>query len=101
MLIAFGIDLNVSFNVGLDFSPDNPVGDRWHAIILRSRVHERLWRRARSRSMRTCLARLPAPSRSLARSNRPEERRVGKEWVSTCRSRWSRDMKKKKGNDHR
>src|SRR3546814_9371070 len=23
-LIAFGIDLNVSFNVGLDFSPDNP-----------------------------------------------------------------------------
>src|SRR3546814_13961272 len=24
-------------------------------------------------------------------SQRSEERRVGKEWVSTCRSRWSRD----------
>src|SRR3546814_18412975 len=27
---------------------------------------------------------------------RSEERRVGKECVSTCRSRWSRDHKKKK-----
>src|SRR3546814_2297794 len=27
---------------------------------------------------------------------RSEERRVGKEWVSTCRSRWSPDHKKKK-----
>src|SRR3546814_14967383 len=26
-----------------------------------------------------------------ADSTRSEERRVGKEWVSTCRSRWSRD----------
>src|SRR3546814_16910484 len=48
-LIAFGIDLNVSFTVGLDFSPDNPVGDRWHAIILRSQIgrasgRERGWR---------------------------------------------------------
>src|SRR3546814_14420299 len=25
----------------------------------------------------------------LARTDRSEERRVGKEWVSTCRSRWS------------
>src|SRR3546814_20078029 len=25
----------------------------------------------------------------LVASNRPEERRVGKEWVSTCRSRWA------------
>src|SRR3546814_13705555 len=27
---------------------------------------------------------------------RSEERRVGKEWVSTCRSRWSPDHEKKK-----
>src|SRR3546814_17716622 len=33
--------------------------------------------------------------RSIARS---EERRVGKECVSTCRSRWSPDHKKKKKN---
>src|SRR3546814_14628246 len=30
---------------------------------------------------------------------RSEERRVGKEWVSTCRSRWSPDHEKKK-NEH-
>src|SRR3546814_11865671 len=29
---------------------------------------------------------------------RSEERRVGKECVSTCRSRWARDHKKKKNN---
>src|SRR3546814_18822914 len=27
--------------------------------------------------------------------SRSEERRVGNEWVSTCRSRWSRDPEKK------
>src|SRR3546814_15474917 len=27
--------------------------------------------------------------RSMGRAARSEERRVGKEWVSTCRSRWS------------
>src|SRR3546814_19049051 len=29
---------------------------------------------------------------------RSEERRVGKEWVSTCRSRWSRFNEKKKNS---
>src|SRR3546814_15694540 len=32
------------------------------------------------------------------RQRRSEERRVGKEWVSTCRSRWSPYHKKKKLN---
>src|SRR3546814_6113422 len=32
--------------------------------------------------------RLP-PLRPAAAGGRSEERRVGKEWVSTCRSRWS------------
>src|SRR3546814_21022708 len=27
---------------------------------------------------------------------RTEERRVGKEWISTCRSRWTPDLSKKK-----
>src|SRR3546814_15816538 len=31
----------------------------------------------------------------LHRASRSEERRVGKEWVSTCRSRWSQYHKKK------
>src|SRR3546814_18495210 len=31
----------------------------------------------------------------IAAANRSEERRVGKECVSTCRSRWSRDHSKK------
>src|SRR3546814_12668237 len=33
--------------------------------------------------------------------SRSEERRVGKECVSTCRSRWSRYHLKKKNNTHR
>src|SRR3546814_19956248 len=33
-------------------------------------------------------SRRPQPTRRL-RARRPEERRVGKEFVSTCRSRWS------------
>src|SRR3546814_14806717 len=32
----------------------------------------------------------------LATYDRSEERRVGKEWVSTCRSRWSPNQYKKK-----
>src|SRR3546814_20401245 len=37
----------------------------------------------------------PTSSRILLRS---EERRVGKKWVRTCRSRWSPYTKKKKNN---
>src|SRR3546814_14930607 len=33
-----------------------------------------------------------------ARAQRSEERRVGKEWVSTCRSRWSPFHENKKYN---
>src|SRR3546814_12418578 len=44
-------------------------------------------------SMR-CLKRTPASS------SRSEERRVGKECVSTCRSRWSPDHYKKKRTRH-
>src|SRR3546814_19069522 len=33
--------------------------------------------------------------------NRSEERRVGKECVSTCRSRWSPEHEKKKSIQHR
>src|SRR3546814_15354311 len=39
-----------------------------------------------------------ARSRSVLRQ-RSEERRVGKEWFSTCRSRWSRYHKKKKNKN--
>src|SRR3546814_18115213 len=35
-------------------------------------------------------------SRRGRATSRPEERRVGHEWVSTCRSRWSPLHKKKK-----
>src|SRR3546814_15428083 len=31
-------------------------------------------------------------------ASRPEERRVGKEWVRSCRSRWSPYLEKKKTN---
>src|SRR3546814_12374142 len=36
-----------------------------------------------------CLRDAGAPAPSVEVSNRSEERRVGKECVSTCRSRWS------------
>src|SRR3546814_7890726 len=32
---------------------------------------------------------LEAAEKALAENSRSEERRVGKEWVSTCRSRWA------------
>src|SRR3546814_15352546 len=38
---------------------------------------------------------LVAPNPGLHPLARSEERRVGKEWVSTCRSRWSRYLSKK------
>src|SRR3546814_18575452 len=38
---------------------------------------------------------LPVANASSGRIGRPEERRVGKESVSTCRSRWSPDNSKK------
>src|SRR3546814_18677755 len=41
-----------------------------------------------------------APSPSPAPQARSGERRVGKECVSTCRSRWSPQHKKKKKNDY-
>src|SRR3546814_19388255 len=31
----------------------------------------------------------PAPPGAIGAIDRSEERRVGKEWVSTCRSRWA------------
>src|SRR3546814_19880733 len=40
----------------------------------------------------------PSHSRSSTRDGRSEERRVGKESVSTCRSRWSPYHSKKKKN---
>src|SRR3546814_20757923 len=44
-------------------------------------------------------ARVNAQPERIAWSIRSEERRVGKECVSTCRSRWSPYHKKKKKND--
>src|SRR3546814_20004647 len=41
----------------------------------------------------TACARVAVSQHAVPRS---EERRVGKEWVSTCRSRWSPDHYKKK-----
>src|SRR3546814_15938055 len=39
---------------------------------------------------------LPPPAQQRDAPERSEERRVGKEWVSTCRSRWSPYHSKKK-----
>src|SRR3546814_13403206 len=43
----------------------------------------------------------PAWPPDLKRGRRSEERRVGKECVSTCRSRWSPDHSKKKSKNTR
>src|SRR3546814_20209156 len=48
------------------------------------------------REAETRRERLRLPSTFNALQRRSEERRSGKEWVSTCRSRWSLDHKKKK-----
>src|SRR3546814_19057345 len=70
----------------------------WEARACRSPMCEGLWIR---RSWR-CSTRLVRCSRRRPRhwSRRSEERRVGKECVSTCRSRWSPyHYKKKSQND--
>src|SRR3546814_20563854 len=51
----------------------------------------------------TCAARQTRPRRGMVTrfALRSAERRVGKECVSTCRSRWSTDHEKKKKNTHK
>src|SRR3546814_4141139 len=49
----------------------------------------RLMSRRKPRSMRSRAVCRPRSSTSTSTSPRSEERRVGKECVSTCRSRWS------------
>src|SRR3546814_17802150 len=49
----------------------------------------RIWPGVGSARVSTCLAASHRPARITARAHRSEERRVGKECVSTCRSRWS------------
>src|SRR3546814_19711873 len=58
-------------------------------------------RPGRARASRRCRPRVSLRHhlhrrRRCPRRGRSEERRVGKEWVSTCRSRWSPYHKKKK-----
>src|SRR3546814_1165128 len=59
-------------------------------------LHRRRWRgaarfrrRRRVAVRRLCPREAEGRSRQLAAYSRSEERRVGKECVSTCRSRWS------------
>src|SRR3546814_4062395 len=75
----------------------------WSSDVCSSDLHELLTGVARRRDSRTVLARMRSatrftcPATSLhsianwpqASPTRSEERRVGKECVSTCRSRWS------------
>src|SRR3546814_14663248 len=49
---------------------------------------------------RSAPSRAPVLFRSAGHQVRSEERRVGKECVSTCRSRWSPYHQKKKSHDH-
>src|SRR3546814_13119879 len=47
----------------------------------------------------TCSRQSPSGDPPAATDGRSEERRVGKEWGSTCRSRWSQYQSKKKNQD--
>src|SRR3546814_14859782 len=58
----------------------------------------KLWRLCETEAACRSRRRRPKARRRRFRP-RSEERRVGKEWVSTCRSRWSRYHKKKKKNE--
>src|SRR3546814_11689888 len=51
-------------------------------------------------SSASCPADTRAPPQCRAAADRSEERRVGKERVSTCRSRWAPSHSKKKKKHH-
>src|SRR3546814_12889651 len=62
------------------------------------RPEERRWIGSRTcQRLGVCTARLLRWNSRQAGSQRSEERRVGKEGVSTCRSQWSPAYEKKKG----
>src|SRR3546814_14868127 len=64
-------------------------------LVRFSRINESLGSIAGAELIITVARRLKSSLRQgdiLGRHGRPEERRVGQECVSTCRSRWSRDQ---------
>src|SRR3546814_13145552 len=73
-----------------DWSSDVCSSDLPALLVEGSRTVKLHWRSSRS-----------SPTRSAAKSpqSRSEERRVGKECVSTCRSRWSQYHYKNKGEE--
>src|SRR3546814_20362129 len=52
-------------------------------------LHDPLTGLANRRKFQLALTDALDVTRHTGTEHRPEERRVGKEWVSTCRSRWS------------
>src|SRR3546814_7987564 len=68
----------------------------------RQRSSAAVWRRrgAAGRASGHQGLRFPCPRPSRSSADRSEERRVGKECVSTCRSRWSPYNSKKKKKQH-
>src|SRR5216110_3780641 len=54
--------------------------------------------RCSGKSFSRAFSRAPTPSAKIISRIRSEERRVGKECVSLCRSRWSAERLKKKEN---
>src|SRR3546814_11150404 len=79
--------LNVSQNAVLDFdfsAPDIAEGGDDAIIVTGTRLRTMEGGEVGSNITQRQIETLPQNNR-----NRTEERRVGKEWVSTCRSRWS------------
>src|SRR3546814_19078644 len=77
-----------------------PSRSRTRPLPLASRFHSGPWPVARRSSRLKSASSQVLPERSR-RYSRSEERRVGKECVSTCRSRWSQCHSKKKTIYHR
>src|SRR3546814_14443411 len=76
----------------LGFQPEGPLVtvDRWRYLVCS--VESRKIINRKTRSQATCAYQYSdasAPFFSVINDSRSEERRVGKECVSTCRSRWS------------
>src|SRR3546814_10972747 len=98
-MFGAGVFPSLLFLFGLFLVPESPrwllqQGRREGALTVLAKINGPQTAASDMAAIRQTLGRESGSYRDLLR--RSEERRVGKEWDSTCRSRWSPYLSKKK-----